>query len=315
MNLLEAREEKRRNNIAVFAHYDKDDSIDEYVIFYLKQLKSICKYLIFVSDSNLQSSELQKIESIVDYSLSKKHGEYDFGSYKRGIEFARQKGLLQEADNLILCNDSCYGPFYPLEQTMDEMNSRACDFWGITKNVNIVERKAYPCKETNNKHVQSYFMVFKKQVLNSEAFKNFLESITAEAEKKSIIIKYEIGLCAQLCRAGFIFDTKFDKPIVYYNIADLSEKNTKLFIFMKKETLRQIYFTKLFNNWFCKIKNQSSYSIKLIKENFLRNRDIKNIKLITVKKCLLRLHLQERKIFVLGRWYDFSNANKELKNV
>lgn len=33
------------NNIAIFAHYDKDNLIDDYVVYYLEQLKKYVKIL------------------------------------------------------------------------------------------------------------------------------------------------------------------------------------------------------------------------------------------------------------------------------
>lgn len=303
-----------KNNIVIFAHYDKNNCIDDYVIYYLEQLKLISKYIIFVSDSDLNKEELHKLNNIADYSIAKKHGEYDFGSYKKGFKLAKQKNLLEQVDNLILCNDSCYGPFYPFEEIFKTMDSKNCDFWGITQNINRINKTDYPCNEANNKHIPSYFMVLKKQVFKSLIFEDFIEAIAAQPDKETIIVKYEIGLTAQLCQAGFKFDTIFDKPIIYYNLVDLSEIDTKYSIFMKKETLRQIYFIKLLENWFNKLKINKVYPIKFIKENFKRNRSIKDFKFAFVKKCIVRIHMKELKIFILGRWYDFSK-NKELKNV
>ena len=40
------------NNVAVFAHYDKDNIIDDYVLDYLSKLSKVAD-VIFVSDNNL----------------------------------------------------------------------------------------------------------------------------------------------------------------------------------------------------------------------------------------------------------------------
>ena len=99
--------------LCVFAHWDRDNIIDEYVIFYLKALNSVCDYTIFVSDCDLDISETNKLNGIADYIIAQKHGEYDFGSYKRGFNLAKEKEL--EFEELLFVNDSCYGPFFPLE--------------------------------------------------------------------------------------------------------------------------------------------------------------------------------------------------------
>ena len=39
----------------VFAHYDKDNIVDDYVIYYIKALKEIAETIIFVSCNNIKN--------------------------------------------------------------------------------------------------------------------------------------------------------------------------------------------------------------------------------------------------------------------
>ena len=80
--------------LCVFAHWDRDNIIDDYVIYYLNALKEVCSTIIFVSDCNLESNEIAKLNGIIDYVIAQKHNEYDFGSYKRGFLFIWQKSLI-----------------------------------------------------------------------------------------------------------------------------------------------------------------------------------------------------------------------------
>ena len=48
--------------LCVFAHWDRDNIIDDYVIYYLKALKQVVSTLVFVSDCDLPSEELEKLE-------------------------------------------------------------------------------------------------------------------------------------------------------------------------------------------------------------------------------------------------------------
>ena len=74
---------------AVFAHYDRDNHIEPYVVHYLRELKKITDSIVFVSDSNLNNSELKKLDGIADKTIAERHGEYDFGSYKRGYLYLK----------------------------------------------------------------------------------------------------------------------------------------------------------------------------------------------------------------------------------
>lgn len=177
--------------IAIFAHWDPDNLIDDYVVYYLQELKKVAN-IVFVSDCTLPDKELAKIEPLVIQSIAHRHGEYDFGSYKRG--FLNSKDILVGYDELIFANDSCYGPFFPFADLWKEMDARSCDYWGLFKHLDPT---------INLWHIQSYFLVFKKSVFLSPCFSNFMKNIGPEKKKDDVILKYEVGLSNLLNQAGF----------------------------------------------------------------------------------------------------------------
>ena len=188
--------------VAIFAHYDKDNIVDDYVIYYLKALKNVCDEIIFVSCNKVSNKNVLK--DIVTAVIDEQHNEYDFGSYKRGYLYIKNK--LSEIDEIVFANDSCFGPFFPMNSLFEKMDNNDCDFWGITKNIYGWRYK----NKKNNKirpHIQTYFIVIKKKIFSSELFDNFMNSIQHEEDKVSIITKYEIGLTETLVNAGYKYST------------------------------------------------------------------------------------------------------------
>jgi O-antigen biosynthesis protein len=187
--------------IAIFAHYDKHSIIDNYVIFYLESLKKSVDKIIFVSDCILSADELKKIDHVVFKTICEEHGEYDFGSYKRGFFFLKENYLkeLNELDELVFANDSCYsiGNF---EEVFKKMSTKECDFWGMTQNT-----------EQFQPHIQSYFVSFRSRIVKSECFSLFLKKIQKEPNKHDIIKNYEVGLTKILCENGFKKESFIDK--------------------------------------------------------------------------------------------------------
>ena len=200
----------------VFAHYDKDSIIDDYVIYYLKELKKIAATIVFVSCCNLSDKEIEKLNGIASHVIAQIHDEYDFGSYKRGFLYLQDK--LDEFDELIFANDSCYGPLYPLEKVFSKMGNEHCDFWGITKN-NFGYKKNLKHFFVKRPHVQSYFIVFKQKIFTQDFFADFMQSIKHLQTKKEIISKYEIGLTELLKEKGFKFKTFIN---AYENINNIT---------------------------------------------------------------------------------------------
>ena len=120
-------------------------------------MKEVCETIIFVSDCNLEPNETNKLNNIADFVIAQKHCEYDFGSYKRGFLFAKENGL--QFEELLLVNDSCFGPFYPLKPIFDKMDKNKCDFWGLTdfNKVPVKQLGSYYLKTVTESHIQSYF--------------------------------------------------------------------------------------------------------------------------------------------------------------
>lgn len=175
------------NRACVFAHFDKDDKVNEYVYYYLNELVGIVNKLIFVTVSTISEEDSKKLKGLGIEVIQRENIGYDFYSYKTGIE----RLDLNQYDELIICNDSVFGPLYPLKSIFDQMGKKQCGFWGITDSNQI----AY--------HVQSYFLVFNKSIISSILFNQFWNEVTILHDKFEIIRKYEVGLSQLLIANGY----------------------------------------------------------------------------------------------------------------
>ena len=157
---------------------------------YLRYLKEVADKIIFIADNEASKSEQDKLKGLVDYIQFQKHGEYDFGSYKRGIQYAEKKGWLKKADELVLCNDSCFC-IRSLKHVFEKMAQQRCDFWGLSASNEF------------RSHLQSFFLVFKRKVFTSKVFKGFIQSVQKQPNALSVVHTYEIPLKSLLNKEGF----------------------------------------------------------------------------------------------------------------
>ena len=95
---------------------------------------------------------------------------YDSGAYKDALCSFLGWDEVYKYDELILVNDSFFGFFYPLKDSFQLMDKEKCDFWGMTGQAAGEYKDPF---YSFDEHVHSYFMVFKKNVLKSKAFKSF----------------------------------------------------------------------------------------------------------------------------------------------
>jgi len=169
---------------AVFAHYDADGIVDTYVLAYLGALRQLVDHLVCVSAAPLLPEEEKKLTSFCDRLIVRPNEGYDFMSYKEGLATLD----VGSYDQIVLCNDSVYGPMFDLSEVFEEMARRRCDVWGMTESKEITP------------HLQSYFLVFERPALQSPAFESFWSKVGILSAKEEVILRYEAGLSTALSR-------------------------------------------------------------------------------------------------------------------
>ncbi|GEM_PF-1748547 len=175
--------------LCIFSHYDKDNHIADYVIYYLDQLSQCGCDIIFVSTStSLSAIERKKIAPFCRKIIIKANRGRDFSAFKCGLTYAQN---LSHYEKVILANDSVYGPFFPLTDIIQYGDKNNLDMWGATDSFEY------------RYHIQSYFVVFNKKMIQSHSFNQFWQGVYPLRSRTNIIMRYEIGMSSFFLRHGF----------------------------------------------------------------------------------------------------------------
>ena len=165
----------------LFAGYDADGIIDDSLILYVGALSKLGD-VVLCMDSDCNKSQVAKLKPFVLYAAAQRHGEYDFGSYKRAYVWARDNLDLSKYDFVYMVNDSVYGPLFPLKPYFEKMESQNTDAFGLVKNT-----------KASHPHIQSWFIGMRKSVFLSQWFDEFLSNVTKLESKGAITHTYEHG--------------------------------------------------------------------------------------------------------------------------
>lgn len=195
----------KHKRACIFASFTRHGFIAQETLHYLEELRKHIDYIVYVADSRAKDEAISEIEKIADALIIGRHEEYDFGSYKRGFALLEEKGILDNIDNLLICNDSV--DFVGNSDDLKDIFSKAQDFdaYGICTATygfgNKIKRHKYEWVKAP--HIQSYFVNFKKNVFTSQVFKDAIHSIRKIKHKTDIIREYEMGLTRFLDKNGF----------------------------------------------------------------------------------------------------------------
>ena len=276
-------DELSHSRVCIFASYSADNTMPDYVVYYLKELSKVCDAIIFVADNQTSESEFAKIKDLVIYAQFSKHGKYDFGSYAIGFNQLKKSKLYDKTQDLLFCNDSVYGPYYPLSQLFEKRKlAKYNKFYGHTINRIAYERGAD--KMVSNcimPHIQSYFFVLDKKIFTSSFFSDFLNSVKIEAAQIDIIINYELGLTKIITENGYDFDAYFSDTQYYNPCKEFCEHFNKM-LFIKKNRLRY-YHTYYLN----KLLESTTYPFYFISKNIYK----KSIYILLLSKLYFAFEL------------------------
>src|SRR5574344_98315 len=165
--------EIKMHRLTLYVFWEKDGIVRDYVSYYLSELRKLSDILVIVNGKIRDESKYILEKSGCKLFVRDNHG-LDFGAWNDGIKHIGLEKI-QELDQLILCNCSCYGPLYPFEEIFQTMGKKNCDFWGLTKHPDNSELLLFRSDENSKliSHIQSFFMVFNNKILKSLRFKQW----------------------------------------------------------------------------------------------------------------------------------------------
>jgi len=255
--------------LLMFVHYNKNNNLEDYVIYMLENIKTIFKKVIFISNSLLYKDNLKKISGLYDKLITRENIGFDFGAWKEAI-IQESWEELSGYDNITLINDSCFGPLYDLSEVYNYFEKQNIDFFGLTD----YSRMEYGMPITNGpipQHIQSYFMCFKNNIIKSIVFKKFWDNVINEENVELVIQKYETQLTLILKENGFLCSSYIESK----DLVNISFNRPDLCINNKIPLLKIKSFNDYKYPYFIQklINSKSGYPYQLINKYIVNNYD------------------------------------------
>jgi len=267
--------------LAIYVICDTSGIVDSYIPNMLHALAPHTSDIIVACKRNLPEQEQSKISK----SINGQFAYFDENINYVGVVKATMLCVLgwekiYEYDELLICNDSFYGPLFPLSECFDKMDKADVDFWGITE-----------CGETRSgvpRHLQDYFINIKPRLLKSSLFCMLWEEYAINTGKSDFMYTYELAkkgssYATLIPSAEFVYEnTKLNYEYFIHEPIKLIKKYRCPFI------LKQCFATESDgighsgneekNNTMNVIAEYSKYDTNLIWDNLLRTCDIHDIR-------------------------------------
>ncbi|SFV03795.1 rhamnan synthesis F family protein [Butyrivibrio sp. INlla21] len=196
--------------VCVYVIYDKQNIVNPYIGKVLSELSKFASDIFVVCNfSHIVSGEEYVTAYAKDIFYRENIG-YDAGAYKDALIRFITWNRIKEYDELILTNDTYFGPLYPFEEMFGVMDLMKCDFWGITRHPggDLEEVGCF------GQHIQSYFLCFKDRIVHDPRFEEYWEEYSYKDDKLQTIANFELGINGLLNNIGYIGASYMDSTNV-----------------------------------------------------------------------------------------------------
>lgn len=180
--------------VAILAVYDSEGIVHEYLEYYIESFREVALDIIIVVIGYMADESLNKLRKYSSEIYIKENKGYDAAAYKYVFTNYLSIDRLNQYDEMILSNDTCFGPFKSFACIFNEMEKKPVDFWGLRyANLNYIS------------YLVSHFIVLKKNIFR-DVHQYFENKVDDEDDKKSVCVKFEQGLFKYLIERKFEFD-------------------------------------------------------------------------------------------------------------
>ena len=188
----------------VYVIFESEARLQEYKLRFLQALAPLVDDVIVVVNGQLHDDDINTLETY-GRVLTRDNKGYDTAAFREGI-FAFGKDKLKDYDQLLLVNDTNIGPMRDLSQVFQEMADKQLDFWGISfgeEQEDVTKENPYGYIP---KHLQSYFLVIEKLMLNDDDFYEYWTHLTDTDSRDKAIGRHETRFTKHFADLGYRFD-------------------------------------------------------------------------------------------------------------
>lgn len=166
---------KNPKRIAMYVIYDKDGILDGYRKYYLQELRKHVDYIVGVVSGTLTPESRDELSALTDDFFVRENKGLLAGSWLDGLAHIGWD-TLDQYDELLMLNDSFFGPFYDLSDMFSAMEESDADFYGALRNYENKEITELHGRKFKHGYLRGsicYFYVIKEKLLHSPEFKKY----------------------------------------------------------------------------------------------------------------------------------------------
>lgn len=290
--------------MGIFIFYDKAGKVDTYVEVLLESILRILERLVIIVNGNIEKKGFDKFCEYSNTVYIRENVGFDAGGYKDAFTEHLVYEDWNKWDEVVLFNDTFYGPFHPWENIFSDMEKEEVDFWGLSRSMGVT----LPTGRDVPQHIQSYFLVCRKRLILSECWKQFWTNLVYPDTYLEAIENFEVNFTVYFSKNGYKNKALTDDSVIQidYGMNPYFDYLYELicyiqFPIIKRRVFGLVRFDEI-GKAFEYIKENSNYDVNIIHSHLQRLQKEGEVNLFVPFELsqLEVFYRQHKRIFIYG---------------
>lgn len=192
--------------LVVYVVYDMRGDVDDFIPFALRGLREHAARVLVVVNGSLSDEGRAKLEPVSDEILVRDNLGFDIWAHKDALDHVGPG--IAEFDEVVLTNDTWFGPVRPYGPVLNRMGQRPVHFWGMTDHARE-EPNPFTHKGVLPYHLQSFWIAVRRGMFLSEAWQRYWRELPPMPSYFDAVLVHEALFTERFADEGFTHDVAY----------------------------------------------------------------------------------------------------------
>lgn len=192
--------------LVVYVVYDRRGEVDRYIPVALNGLREHAAHVLVVVNGSLTREGRARLDPVADEIIVRANRGFDIWGHKEALEHVGPR--LADFDEVLLTNDTWFGPVQPYSGVFDRMNGRAVHFWGMTDHARE-EPNPFTLKGVLPYHLQSFWIAVRREMFLSDEWAQYWQNLPEMPGYFDAVLQHEAIFTERFADNGFVHDVAF----------------------------------------------------------------------------------------------------------
>lgn len=186
--------------LVVYVVYDMRGDVDDFIPYALRGLREHSDRVLVVVNGKLTDAGRAKLEPVADEVLVRDNAGFDIWAHKHALDHLGP--AIAEFDEVVLTNDTWFGPVRPYGPVLQRMGQRDVHFWGMTDHARE-DPNPFTQKGVLPYHLQSFWIAVRREMFLSDAWAQYWRDLPAMPSYFDAVLKHETLFTERFSEQGY----------------------------------------------------------------------------------------------------------------